>query len=77
MSFSRDPDDLYDDAPIARIEITCRRNGAMSVAGSIDNLQYALAVLDNARDAINQMHARRRASNGHGNIIVPSGDVAL
>ena len=30
MSHSCDPDALYDDAPIARIEITCRRNGAMS-----------------------------------------------
>ena len=77
MNFSQDPDDLYGDAPIARIEITCRRNGAMSVAGSIDNLKYALAILDNARDAVNQMHARRRASNGHGGIIVPSVDVAL
>ena len=77
MSFSQDPDDLYGDAPVARIEITCRRNGAMSVAGSIDNLQYALAVLDNARDAINQMHARRRASNGNGSVIIPSMDVAL
>jgi hypothetical protein len=69
---SQDPDALYDDAPIARIEITCRRNGALSVGGSIDNLEYALACLDNAKDALKTYHARRAQQ-----IIVPSKDVAL
>ena len=48
MTHTQDPDDLYGDAPVARIEITCRRNGAMSVAGSIEDKHYALAMLDNA-----------------------------
>ena len=67
---SRDPDALYDDAPIARLEITCRRNGALSVAGDISDLAYALAMLDNAKDALRNHHARRA-------LIIPSRDVAL
>jgi hypothetical protein len=76
MSFAQDPDDLYGDAPIAKIEILCRRNGSLSVSGSIDDLHYSLAILDNARDAIKAFH-RRRTTNGHGAMIVPSCDVAL
>jgi hypothetical protein len=76
VSFAQDPDDLYGDAPISRIEIVCRRNGALSVSGSIDDQRYALAVLDNAKDAIKSFHARKRA-NGNGSIIVPHCDVAL
>jgi hypothetical protein len=76
MSHSQDPDDLYGDAPIARIEITCRRNGSMSVAGNIDNLTYALAILDNARDAIRSHHGRMQAAKQKP-LIVPSMDLAL
>ena len=72
MGHSQDPDALYDDAPIARIEITCRRNGALSVAGSIDDQAYALAILDNAKDAIRGYHARKGQP-----LIVPSRDVSL
>ena len=76
MSHAQDPDDLWGDAVISKIEICCRRNGSMSVAGSIDNLQYALAVLDNARDSIKSFHARRRA-NGNGSVVIPGHDVAV
>lgn len=69
MAHSRDPDDLYDDAPIARIEITCRRNGALSVGGDINNLEYALAILDNAKDALRNHHSRRP-------IVVPGKDTS-
>jgi hypothetical protein len=72
MAHSQDPDRLYDDAPIARIEITCRRDGALSVAGSIEHQEYALAILANAADAIRNYHTRRRAQ-----IIVPARDVSL
>jgi hypothetical protein len=75
MTHAQDPDDLYGDAPVARIEITCRRNGAMSVAGSIEDLHYALAMLDNARDAVKSHHARKRASNGQ--VTVPPADLSL
>ena len=67
---TRDPDALYDDAPIARLEIVCRRNGALSVGGDINNLAYALAMLDNARDALRNHHARRP-------IIIPGKDTSI
>jgi hypothetical protein len=70
MPHSRDIDNLYDDAPVSRLEIVCRRNGALSVAGSIDNLEYALAMLDNAKDALRNHHSRRA-------IVIPANDVAL
>lgn len=76
MSHAQDPDDLWGDAPIARIEICCRRNGAMSVAGSIGDERYALAVLDNARDAVKSFHARKRA-NGASPIVIPAHDVVI
>ena len=59
MSHSQDPDDLWGDAPVARIEITCRRNGSMTVAGHIEDKVYALAMLDNARDAVLEHHANK------------------
>lgn len=77
MIHSQDSDDLYGDAVIARIEITCRRNGAMSVAGNIDNLHYALAMLDNARDAIKSKHARKIAGNGGCKVTVLPPDTCL
>lgn len=77
MSHAQDPDDLYGDAPIARIEICCRRNGSMSVAGSIGDLHYALSIIDNARDAIKSFHARKRANCNGAAVIVPERDVAL
>jgi hypothetical protein len=75
MTHAQDTDDLYGDAPVARIEITCRRNGAMSVAGNIEDKHYALAMLDNARDAIKSYHARKHAGNGK--VIVPNSDLTL
>lgn len=70
MSHSRDPDALYDDAPIAKIEIVCRRNGALSVGGDIGDLNYALAILDNAKDALRNHHCRRP-------VVIPARDVGL
>jgi hypothetical protein len=67
---SRDPDALHDDAPIARLEIVARRNGALSVGGDIGDLSYALALLGNAADALRNHHARRA-------LIVPARDVSL
>ena len=77
MSHSQDPDDLWGDAPIARIEITTRRNGAMSTIWTFDNLPYALAMLDSARDAILAQYGRPTAGNGNGQIIVPQKDTGL
>lgn len=72
MAHSQDPDALYDDAPVARIELTVRRSGAMSVAGTIDNQAYALAMLANAADAIRNYHTRKKSQ-----LIIPGNDVSL
>jgi hypothetical protein len=72
LPHAQDPDALYDDGVIAKIEICVRRSGAMSTAGSIEDEAYALAVLDHAKDAIRQHHARKRAK-----LIVPAKDVSL
>ena len=69
---SRDPDDLYGDEKVSTIEISIRRNGAMSVAGAINDLPAALAMLDAAKDSVRNYHARQRVTNG--GLIVPSHD---
>ena len=76
MTFAQDPDALYDDRPIARIEICCRRNGSMSVSGSIEDLSYALAMLENAKDSVRAYHGRRQASKA-ASIIIPRSDVGM
>jgi len=75
MSISRDPDDLYGDDVVAVLEIKCRRNGNMSVAGCIDHEYYALAMLDSARDTIKRHNAKNKINNG--GFIIPANDTAL
>ena len=72
IEHAQDPDHLYDDAVIAKIEICVRRNGAMSTAGSIEDLNYALSLLDHAKDAVRQYHAKK-----HPKLITPAQDVDL
>ena len=72
--YSRDPDDLYGDQKVAVLEIAVRRNGSMSVAGSINNLAYALAMLDQAKDTLRAHHMR---INAGGIIITPAKDTPL
>ena len=67
---TRDPDALYDDDAVARLEIVCRRNGALSVGGDLGNLHYALSILDNAKDALRNHHSRRA-------LIIPGKDTSL
>lgn len=74
--YSRDADDLHGDTIVAELVIQLRRNGAMSVAGSITDETYAKALLDTARDTITSYHAQRRLGN-RSNIIVPAHDTAL
>lgn len=70
-NYSRDPDALFDDTIVAVLEIKCRRDGSMSVAGCIDNQLYALAMLDNAKDAVKRHHLRMNAGK---QIITPHYD---
>ena len=61
---TRDPDDLYGDATVAVIEVRLRRNGAMSVAGSINDERYAVTMLQHAIDSVRDHHARRLLGDG-------------
>jgi len=67
---TKDQDNLYDDDAVARLEIVCRRNGALSVGGDIGNLHYALAILDNAKDALRNHHSRRP-------VVIPGKDTSF
>lgn len=57
-NYPRDPDDLHGDTIVAYIKVSIRRNGSMSTEGSINDLPFALAMLDHAKDAVRQHHAR-------------------
>jgi hypothetical protein len=70
---ARDPDDLYGDATVFTIQIRVRRNGAMSVGGDVNNLVYALSVLDAAKDSLKSFHARRVLAGGN-DLIIPAKD---
>jgi hypothetical protein len=71
---TRDPDSLYDDSTVFLLEIRVRRNGSMSVGGNINDKNYALKVLDNARDTIQSYHARRHQNS---TLIIPHQDLLL
>lgn len=56
---------------MAELVIRVRRDGAMSVSGSIHEEVYALAMLDAARDSIRGHHARQKLNHG-GAVLIPS-----
>lgn len=77
MSFreaTRDPDDLHGDATSFVIEVRVRRNGAMSVAGMIEDEAYAVAMLQHAIDSVRDYHARKRLPSG---LVLPPSHVSL
>lgn len=74
--YSRDPDDLYGETIVAKIEIAIRKNGAMSVAGNIEDLQWALAMLDAAKDSVRNYHDRN-AMQKPGGLIIPARDTGI
>jgi hypothetical protein len=68
MQTERPTDDLD---VVAEINIRLRRNGAMSVEGTIGDREFALGMLDNAIDAI------KRQVPPKGSLLVPSRDVEV
>lgn len=72
---TRDPDDPEDDV-ITFLELKVRKNGAMSIAGCIDHTEYAIAMLDNARDTIKRRGAQKRIQEGKA-AIIPQQDTGL
>lgn len=78
ISGGRDADDIHGDTVVFAIEISIRRNGAMSVAGSINDMEYALMVLESAKESVKSYHARKvLGQTGGGTLIVPAHDTAL
>lgn len=73
---SKDPDDLHGDTVVAEIVIQLRRNGCMSVGGSITDETYARYLLDTARDTLTNYHIQRRLGL-RSSLIVPAHDTAL
>ena len=68
MQTDRPSDDLD---IVAEINIRLRRNGAMSVEGNVGDREFALALIDNARDAL------VRQSKPHTELVVPGRDVVV
>ena len=61
-----------DDDITATIRLDLRRNGSMSVSGAVMDKQFALALIDSARDAVISFHSKQPQS-----IIVPDQGVRL
>jgi len=68
-------DDLHGDTVVAQIKISMARSGMMKVEGSITDYEFALHMLDTARDVVNNYHGR--VQNQDNPLIVPAYDTAL
>ena len=68
-------DDLHGDTVVARITISMARSGMMKVEGSITDYEFALHMLDTARDVVKNYHGR--AAKAENPIIVPAYDTSL
>ena len=75
MNISKDSDDLHGDDIIAYLRIAVRRNESMSVDGCIEHREFSLAMLDRAKDAVNNFHERQKINNG--GLIIPGYDSGI
>ena len=69
-------DDWHGDTVVSTIIIKMRRNGLMSVEGSITDETYARALLDTARETLTNFHIQQKLGN-RSPIIVPAYDTSL
>lgn len=67
-------DDLHGDTVVAKITISMARSGMMKVEGSITDREFAMHMLDTARDVVNNYHGRAVKAGG---LIVPANDTSL
>jgi hypothetical protein len=65
-------DGMRDDDVLATIVVRVHRSGAMSVAGDIHEEQFALSMIDAARDSVRSHHLRKK-----GEIIIPAHETGL
>ena len=70
----KDPDYLHGDTIVAQIKISMARSGAMKVEGSITDYEFALHMLETARDVVTNYHGRAVKDGG---LIVPAHDTSL
>lgn len=68
-------DDLHGDTIVAQIKISMGRSGMMKVEGSITDHEFALHMLDTARDVVNNYHGRAVTMDKP--LIVPAYDTSL
>lgn len=68
-------DDLHGDTIVAQIKISMGRSGMMKVEGSITDYEFALHMLDTARDVVNNYHGRAVTMDQP--LIVPAYDTSL
>lgn len=62
-----------DDADVmAQVTITVYRSGAMAVSGDIHDQNFALSLIDAARDSVKSHHLRK-----HGELIIPAGSARV
>lgn len=69
-------DDIHGETIVSVITIKMRRNGCMSVEGSITDENYAKHLLDTARSTLTNYHIQQKLGN-RSPIIVPAYDTAL
>lgn len=70
---SEDDHSDFGNTVVAFLEIKMRRNGMMSIGGSITDEEYVLKMIDTARATLVENFKRNR----EGKIIVPAYDTAL
>ena len=66
-------DDVHGDTAVAKITITMARSGNCKVEGSITDYEFALHMLDTARDVVTNYHGKSSTNK----IVVPAYDTAL
>jgi len=69
-------DDLHGDTPVAMIQITLMRSGAMAVSGSITDEVFTQYMLDTAKDTLKNYHVKQKMGL-RSPILVPAYDTAL
>lgn len=69
-------DDLHGSTMVCRITVSMDRAGNCRVDGAITDHEFAIFMLETAKDVVNSYHGRTRLTQGQP-LIVPAHDTAL
>lgn len=69
-------EELHGETLVAEIKITLARSGACRVEGAITDREFALFMLETAREVVNNYHQRAKLLGGE-TVLVPAYDTAL